>query len=342
MNPKMTSTDAATCLGKNKTWVASALQKARLDYSKVNNQVYFGHETARQFFRFPFTPQVIVFQIVKGGTGKTSLVYEFAIRASLYGAKVLCVDMDQQGNLTHAFNQNAEDLPVMIDVLVDNVPLKDSIIPVAPGIDLLPSRFENATLDEVLRLKKLPLEKVYREPFQELKSEYDLIIVDCPPSLGQSVAACALASDYVISPVTPEKFALSGLEMARQSIDELRLSFGIPIQFKVLLNKYEARTTMSQIALKQLLKSPQYEGQLLKNYIRLSQDFPKAISNGGSIFDVIKSTTAKEDVDAVTQELMGILKLDTSEIIRTSLSESILSSRPSQQTQKHALKYIDM
>ena len=307
MNPKMTITDAATCLGQTKTWVTSLLVDRNLPYFKSSGAIYFEHETARNFFQFSFTPRVIVFQIVKGGTGKTSLVYEFANRASLYGARVLCIDMDQQGNLTHAFNQDAEDLPVMIDVLVDNHPLEASIIQVAPGIDLLPSRFENAMLDEILRLKNLPLDLVYREPLQGLKKHYDVIVVDCPPSLGQSVAACALAADYLLSPVTPEKFALSGLEIAYQSLEELQENFGLSIAFGVVLNKFEARTTLSQDALKYLQKNPRYRNKLLKNCIRASQDFPKVIANQGSIFDAIKPTTAKEDVDHLTRELLEIM-----------------------------------
>lgn len=329
----MTVNDAAQALGKNKTGIVSALQERSLSYSTAHKQIYFGHETARKLFNFSFSPKVFVFQIVKGGTGKTSLVHEFAIRASLYGAKVLCIDMDQQGNLTHAFNVNADPLPVMIDILVDNHPLKESIVSAAPGIDLLPSRFENAMLDEVLRLKKLPIESVYREPFQALKKDYDVVIVDCPPSLGQSVAACALAADYVLAPVTPDKFALSGLEMAHQYIDELQGGFGLKIHLGVVLNKYESRTALSQNALKQLLKDPRYEGKLLKNYIRYSQEFSKVIDNQGSIFESLKPSIAKEDVDGLTQELLDLtlhlnskystfdtVKKLTSSIIRTSHS----------------------
>ncbi len=306
MNPKMTITDAAVSLGQTKAWVASLLTERDFPYFKTNGLIYFEHETARRFFQFSFTPRVIVFQIVKGGTGKTSLVYEFAIRASLYGARVLCVDMDQQGNLTHAFNQDAEGLPVMIDVLVDNHPFESSIVQVAPGIDLLPSRFENAMLDEVLRLKNLPLDLVYREPLQGLKKHYDVIVVDCPPSLGQSVAACALSADYLLAPVTPEKFALSGLDIAYQSLEELQESFNLSISFGVVLNKFESRTTLSQNALKYLQKSPKYKNKLLKNCIRSSQEFPKVIAGNGSIFDALKPTTAKEDVDHLTRDLLEI------------------------------------
>ncbi len=303
----MTAGDAALCLGTNQDGIVLTCQERGLSYSKAHQQIYFGHETARDLFSFSFKPKVIVFQIVKGGTGKTSLVYEFAIRASLYGARVLCVDMDQQGNLTQAFNQDAEHLPVMIDILADHHPFQESIVSVAPGIDLLPSRFENSMLDEVLRLKKLPLQSVYREPLQTLKRLYDVIVVDCPPSLGQSVTACALAADLLVAPVTLETFALSGLDMVYQSVQELKSTFGLSLRFNVVVNKLNPR--INQVKRNPLflhLKNSKYEDKLLKSYIRLSHDLSKAISNQESIFDSVRKTFAKEDIDRLTQELLGI------------------------------------
>lgn len=323
----MTARDAALCLGKDNAWIAQTLADRGLLFHKSNHEIYFGHETARALFQFPFVPRVIAFHIVKGGTGKTSLVYELAVRASLYGARVLCIDLDQQGNLTQALQADgdAEESPVMIDVLADDVPLEECVFTVTPGIDLLPSRFENATLDEVIRRKSLSIEKVYREPFQDLKKYYDLILIDCPPSLGLSVAAAALSADVLIAPVTPEKFALSGLELAYQSIEELHDLYHIPIDFKVLVNKVEARTTLSQLTLKYLLKHSKFADRLLTQSVRFSQEFPNAIANHSSIFDLIKITAAKEDINALTQELLDITPRVITELNTT--NETICGSQ---------------
>lgn len=305
----MTASDAASVLGESQNWVLGALNKRALAYKRANQDVYFGHETAKRLFPFAqrFTPRVIVCHIVKGGTGKTSLVYELAIRASLYGAKVLCVDMDQQGNLTHAFNQNADALPVMIDVLVDYYPLMETIVPVLPGIDLIPSRFENAMLDEALRSKYLPLDKVYRHPLQALKNRYDVVIIDCPPSLGQSVAACVLAADYLVAPVTAERFALLGLDIAYQSLQELQENFALSIPFGIVLNKFEPRTKTAQKGVQSLFENPTYHDKWLQPCIRFSQEFPKNMLQQGSIFDTVKPTIAKADIDGLTRALLSIV-----------------------------------
>ncbi len=306
MDPRITVSDAALCLAKTKAWLLASLKERGLAYATTAGQEHFGHRTARQIFNFSLKPKVMVFQIIKGGTGKTSLVRELAIRASLYGAKVLCIDMDQQANLSLAFNQNADELPVMIDVLVDHYPINDTIVEVLPGIDLIPSRFDNALLDTVITQKGLPLNQIYREPFQAFKKNYDLIIVDCPPSLGQSVSACALAADYVVAPVVPETFALAGLDRVHQLMKELEQGFGVNIPMGILLNKFESKARMSFETLGYLLRHPEYRVQLLKSTVRYANAFPNTIERGISIFDTLKTGTAKEDIDCLTRELLNI------------------------------------
>ena len=253
--------------------------------------------------RMKFDSKIIAFQIVKGGTGKTTVAREFAIRANFYGAKVLCIDLDQQGNLSSAFGVDANRVPIMVDILAEGYAYQDAITKVSPGLDLLASRIENALLDDVIRLKKQKLDEVYRTPFASLKENYDLIVIDCPPNLGQSVAAVTLASDLVISPVVPENFAIAGLEVTRKALLELQDNYATEIDFKITLNKYDARTKLSQNALRLLSNHEIYRHNLL-GYVRASQEFPNAVARGGSIFDTTKSTAAKEDIDQLTQALL--------------------------------------
>ena len=306
MDPKMLIKEAALALNISEKEVLSKLEYLKLSFYKSSNLAYFSHNSARDFFNLEQNPKAIAFQIVKGGTGKTSLASAFAIRANLYGLKVLCIDLDQQGNLTHTFNINAENYPVMVDILAEGYSYEQSITKVYPGLYLLASRIENALIDDVIKLKKLPLEIVFKEYFTELKKQYDLIVIDCPPNLGQSVAAVTLAVDLVVAPVVPENFALSGLKITCNSIKELEQNYGKNIQFKILINKYDARTILSQDALHMLSKHSGYAPHLLQTYIRTSQEFPNAIARGKTIFDQVKPTIAKVDVDSLTRELLQI------------------------------------
>lgn len=309
MNAKMTAADAANFLQISLQAVHKKLKTKNLDFEKTQNRIYFGHKTARKLFESPFKNNVYAFQIVKGGTGKTSLVHAISVRANLYGARVLCIDLDQQANLTEAFKINAENLPVMVDVLKDKIPLEETLVNIGSGIDLIPSRIENAVLDNVIMLDRLPIDLVYKKRLQGLKSKYDLILIDCPPALGQSVAAVAMAADLIVAPVTPEEFSLSGLKVTYQELQNLERNYGIKIPLKLILNKFDTRTSLSHEVLSTLIKHPIFGDKLFKTYIRASQEFPNCIASGTSLFDSLKVTSSKEDIDLLTRELLNIQKL---------------------------------
>jgi chromosome partitioning protein len=306
MDSKMTAGEAAEFLGVTVQAVHKQLKSRSLVFKKNQNRVYFSHETSRELFRLTFKQKIIAFQIVKGGTGKTSLVYSIATRANLYGARVLCVDLDQQGNLTQAFKVNPEETPAMIDVLRGGIPIEHTIVNVAEGLDLIPSRIENAILDNAIILGKHSLTHVYKKMLDPLRPHYDLIIIDCPPALGQSVAAIALAVDEVVSPVTPEKFCLSGLKITTQELNGLEENYNHKVDMRIVVNKFDSRTSLSHEVLSTLIKHPIYGEKMYKTYVRTNQEFPNAIARGQSVFDSLKMTTAKEDIDLLTRELLEI------------------------------------
>ena len=306
MTSKITAAEAARFKNVSLQAIHKSLKAKNLEFKKSQNRVYFGHETSMAIFNLSFSPKTIAFQIVKGGTGKTSLAHSVAVRASLYGAKVLCVDLDQQANLTQSLGLNAENLPVMVDVLKKQAKINDCVVNIESGLDLIPSRIENALLDTVLMLERYPLDRVYRDAFLEIKNKYDLVVIDCPPSLGQSVAAIALASDMIIAPVTPEEFSLSGLKISNEEIINIENTYKVKIPLKLVLNKFDTRTSLSHQILSSLIKHPVFSEKMFKTYIRASQDFPNSIFQGVSIFEAVRQTTAKEDVDLLTKEILGI------------------------------------
>lgn len=306
MDAKMTAAEAANFLDISPQAVHKKIKTQELEFQKNQNRVFFGYKTAKELFKIPFKNSVIAFQIVKGGTGKTSLAHSVAIRANLYGARVLCIDLDQQGNLTQALGVNAEEFPVMIDVLKGDIDIEKTIVSVSPGLDIIPSRIENAVLDNAIILGRLSIENVYKERIKKLRKKYDLIVIDCPPALGQSVAAIALSVDLIIAPVTPEEFSLSGLKITYQEVKALEKNYGVKINFRLVLNKHDARTTLSHEVLMKLTKHHVYGDMMFHNYIRASQEIPNSVASGYSVFSSLKPSTAKEDIDLLTREILGI------------------------------------
>lgn len=303
---KIAASEAAQFLGVTLQYIHKQLKQKKLVSFKNQNRVYFGHKTARELFKIKFEKKIISFQIVKGGTGKTSITHSFALRANLYGARVLCIDIDQQGNLSQAFNIDAKNLPVMIDVISNNVDIKDAIIPISEGLDILPSRIENAVLDNFFMLNKYPLDKVYIDLINEVYQNYDLILIDCPPALGQSVAAATLASDMVIAPVTPEQFSLSGLKISFEEINMISNRFKKNLCFKIVLNKFDTRTALSTEVLSTILNHKLFKDLTCNTFIRNCQEFPNTIYSKSNIFSTLKNTSAKEDIDLFTKEILDL------------------------------------
>jgi len=309
MNPKMLVSDAASLLNISTQAIHKRLKANNLEFEKKQNLISFKHKTARKLFKIPFKQKTIAIQIVKGGTGKSTLTHSIAVRANLYGARVLCIDLDQQGNLTQAFQVNAQKVPVLIDVIAGGLDLNATILPIIEGLDLIPSRIENAALDNTLMLNMSPIDRVYKQMFDPLRKKYDLILIDCPPAIGQSVAAAALAADIIIAPVTPEKFSLSGLKLTAQEISNIEKKYKKKIPLRIALNKYDTRTTLSHETLTQLIQHKTYNRNMLKSYIRISQEFPNVIAYGISIYDSYRTTSAKEDIDLLTKEILMINSL---------------------------------
>lgn len=304
MEPKMLVSEASSALGVTSQSLHNQIKRKKLPFLKSRNRVYFSHATSKDLFGLTFSPQIISFQIVKGGTGKTSICLSAGIRACLYGAKTLLIDLDQQGNLTKACRVNTYNTPIMIELINQGLSIEEGIVNVAEGLDIVPSRIENALLDSNLMLKRLPLDRIYKEMIHPLKKKYDLILIDCPPALGSSVTAIALASDNIIAPVTPSEFSLEGLEITKNEIKNIEKNFKTNIKIRPLLNEFDVRTSLSHETMNFLLTN--YDKNLIKPVIRKSQEFENVLIKGLSIFDTLRHTTAKEDIDLLTRDILNI------------------------------------
>ncbi len=308
MEPKMTVSEAAAFLNLSTQAIHKRIKSLELPVKRRQNRFYFGHETSRHLFNLSFPKKVFVFQNIKGGVGKTELSFCISVCANLYGAKVLCIDLDQQGNLTKGcFKINPKDKPIMLDVIKDDVPIEEAIINVWPGLDLIPSDLDNGVIDNTLMLGRFPLDKIYRDNIEKIRKNYDVILIDCPPALTANVTAATLAADEVIAPVTPDDHAISGLNLLYNEISDIERKFYKKISLKIVLNKFDARSNLSHEKLIFFRdESERYRAIFYKSFIRIAQDFPNAIDEGQTIFDVFKTTAAKDDINLLTKEMLGI------------------------------------
>lgn len=254
---------------------------------------------------FLYPKRNISFQIVKGGTGKTSLSYSLAIRAHQYGARVLVIDMDQQGNLTRSFGIEARSLPVWLNLFRDRVPVRDAVVRIADGLDVIPSNLNNSRLDLELS-GSANLRDMVTDKLAEIRANYDLVIMDCPPAINKINTAAACASDLVLIPVNPDPYAMDGLDFTISEMERIRADFKLKLDYSIVWNRYDARERLGMFYIQQVAQRPELAEKVLPFVIRTDSSVKNAIADSKSIFEISKKGVVRDDVDQFTREILGI------------------------------------
>ncbi len=304
--PKMSIVKVAELLGISVQAVHRQLKTKNLSCKKIGNRAYITHDTAKNLFNFNFTKKKIAGQIVKGGTGKTTSIHNIACCVSTYGARVLEVDIDPQGNLTDAHNIDPENMPVLIDFITGNSDIREGIINVEEGVDLIPSRIENVVIDSKLAYEKRPLHTLFTDLLEPIIHNYDFIFIDCPPTMGHTVTAASLFADVILVPLNPDKFSAKGLKILKQEVITLRKMFKKNIEYKVFLNKFSGNTILSDKAVKSIVADPDMEEIALQSAVRYAQEIPNTTDLSKNLFSSLKKSIARDDFDQLTRELLGI------------------------------------
>lgn len=306
VTPKLAATHVAELLGISLQAIHKQLKQSGLQCPKIGNKTYITHLIGRKLFNTEFDKKKIAFHIVKGGTGKTTALHNISCAASVYGARILLVDLDPQANLTDVFNINADDVPVLIDVITGNAKIEECIINIDEGIDIIPSRIENVVLDSTLAINRNPLDRVFSNHFETIENNYDFIFIDCPPMIGHSVTAATLYADLIVSPLNPDKFSAKGLKILKEEINNIKKQYKRTINYKVFLNKFSANTILSDKAIHTTIANESESGNALTTAIRQSQEIPNATDLGFNTFSNLAKSTSRDDFDLLARELLNI------------------------------------
>lgn len=197
--------------------------------------------------------KVISFANHKGGVGKTTAVATIAGVLAQRGKKVLLVDLDAQANLTkHLSEENfdVEDAATIYSAFRDkkNLPIYTIEAPDSPTLDLVPSTIYMARLDAILATVRTAKESVLKKLLKPYRDEYDYILIDCPPALGDVVINAFTASDFVVVPMTTEVYSYYGIELLLSSIEEVQENSNSDLKLAGLFyNKYDTRTNISKV-----------------------------------------------------------------------------------------------
>lgn len=271
------------------------------------NLTYIPAELVREYLiqrKFKYPKKVISFQMLKGGVAKTTSALNIGLRASMLGAKILFVDLDQQANLTFALGHLDENSAVWLDIFEKKVSIESAIKTINSNIDLIPSSLNNSVLERSLISSNRNWSESVKNQLDQILLNYDWIIIDTAPALSATNTAVTVASDLVVLPVNPDKFSILGFDKNYQELQDIKTDFKIMADIKVLFTKYDAREKMSGEYLDAFIEK--YPDILLKSYIRVSADAKNTLATSKSIYST--KSAAKEDYHLVTLELLNLEK----------------------------------
>ena len=197
--------------------------------------------------------KVIALTNQKGGVGKTTTAVNLGVGLAQQGKKVLLIDADAQANLTMALGYNRpDDLPftlstVMQDIIDDKtVDVSQGIIHHKEGVDLIPSNIELSGL-EVRLINALSRESVLKTYVNEVKRDYDFVLIDCMPSLGMITINSLAVADSVVIPTQPHYLYAKGLELLLRTVSKVRRQINPRLRIDgILMTMVMPRTNISK------------------------------------------------------------------------------------------------
>jgi chromosome partitioning protein len=215
---------------------------------------------------------------LKGGTGKTTTVRTLTDVFRRLDLDVLAIDLDPQGNLSDYFDVAHDASPTIADVLTGQAKARnaahDSVIPATP------------ILAEVERSMsgKMGRELVLRKALKDVRKEHDLVLIDCPPTLGLLTINGLVAADWALVSSEAQYFALQGVEGALDVVEQAKEFYNPDLEFLgVVLNIADMRTVHSREAFEQLKEH--YGEKVFDTVIRSSIAYAESAGKAVSILD---------------------------------------------------------
>lgn len=230
--------------------------------------------------------KIIAISNQKGGVGKTTTSINLAAGLGYLGKKVLLVDLDPQGNASQGVGGSPEANELSVyNLLMESYHVKDVVKQLsAPPIDLIPSDIHLAGADLEMVKYESGKEQLLKKKLDEVKDQYDFIIIDCPPSLGLLNTNALTAADSVLIPVQCEYYALEGLTQLLVTIRLAQQLFNPRLVIEgVLLTMYDARTKLS-LEVQQNVRTF-FKEKVYRNYIPRNVKLSESPSHGKTIFE---------------------------------------------------------
>ena len=242
----------------------------------------------------------------KGGVGKSTTSVNLGAYLAARGKKVLLIDMDPQANATTGLGFRPENIEKNIyDSLSGRALLKDAVVKTPLlNYDLVPATQDlaGATVELVEATER---EFKFYNAIQDIKNNYDYILIDCPPSLGLLTINSLTAADKIIIPIQCEYYALEGLSQLLNSIDLIKTNLKEDLEIMgAVLTMYDKRNQLSRQIIKEVQRH--FPGYVFDAIIPRNVSLAEAPSFGKTILQYAPNSSGAKAYDYLAREMIGM------------------------------------
>lgn len=247
--------------------------------------------------------KIIAFVNQKGGVGKTTSCLNIGAALTRKGKRVLLIDADPQGNLTISAGVNLQnDEPTIYEVLKGTTEINSAIQSTPGSYDIIPADIVLSGAD--IELSSIPgREMILKESIGQLKTAYDYILIDCPPSLSLITLMALTAATGVIIPVQAHYLALNGVAQLIDTVNLVKKRMNPQLEvIGVIATLYDARKLLNKEVFDSLNNA--FPGKVYKATISNSIALAEAPSAGKDIFQYKPGSKAAKQYEAVADEII--------------------------------------